>query len=237
MKTEIIRTEYVSEAEKEKLFALFRQFYANTDYRRFLADFEDKQWLIRMSEGARLAGFSTQQSLELSISGNTIRFLFSGDTIVHPDYWNKSHLAGAFGHLFQRIATNANTPLYWFLISKGFRTYRFLPVFFNRFHPVHAGKHTDLKPLLDTIATFKFGTEYNPSTELITFAQPKDHLNGQLAETPASRNINPHVKFFIKRNPHYCTGTELACIAPLSASNLTRCGERVIRTTEVEWHA
>lgn len=236
MKTEIIKTEYVSEEEKENLYALFQTFYANTEYKRFLADFKEKQWLIRMSEGPRLAGFSTQQILELPIGGKPVRFLFSGDTIVHPDYWSKSHLAGAFGHLFLRTAAEAASPLYWFLISKGFRTYRFLPVFFNRFHPRHTCGDSDLKPLLDAVAAFKFGKHYNPETERITFTRIKDHLQGPLAEIPASRNTNPHIDFFIKRNPHYRTGTELACIAPLSKDNLTRCGKRVIRSTEAEWH-
>jgi len=237
MKTEIIKTECVKEPEKKALYSLFQKFYANTDYDQFLADFDEKHWLIRMREGSRPVGFSTQQLIELPISGNPARFLFSGDTIVHPDYWSKSHLAGAFVHLFLRLEAESTDPLYWFLISKGFRTYRFLPVFCKKFHPSCNGENQNLKPLLDAIATFKFGADYNPETERVEFSQPKDRLNKQMADVPVSRRNNPHIAFFLKRNPHYCTGTELAGIAPLSADNLTRCGRRVIQTTEVEWHA
>jgi hypothetical protein len=236
MKTEIINTDYVHESEKQQLFALFQQFYANTNYKQFQADFEEKNWLIRMTDAGRLAGFSTQELIDLPIDGNPTRFLFSGDTIVHPDYWQKSHLAGAFGHLFQHIQSRTTSPLYWFLISKGFRTYRFLPVFFKQFHPMLSGNNNELKPLLDAIATHKFGSCYNSATELIEFEKTKDHLEGPFAEIPNNRNADAHIDFFLRRNPNYRTGTELAGIAPLT-DNLTRCGNRVIDSTQVEWNA
>ncbi len=236
MKTEIIKTKYVTEAEKKALFVLLCQFFVNTDYERFLADFSEKQWLIRMSDGDEITGFSTQQTIELTVAERPVRFLFSGDTIVHPDYWNKSYLAGAFGQLFLHIGDLSEIQLFWFLVSKGFRTYRVMPVHFKKFHPVHTSKNRDLKPLLDAVAAFKFGANYNPETELVKFTEPKDYLCGSLADIPANYANNPHVSFFAKRNPEYRLGTELACIASLSKKNLTKCSQRVIKSTKVEWH-
>ncbi len=235
MKTQIISTRKVSEQSRTKLYELFQQFYANTSKDRFFGDFSNKHWLIRMSDNNRLVGFSTQQIIELPWNGETIRFLFSGDTIVHPDYWNQSRLAGAFGHLFLRIEAESSTPLYWFLISKGFRTYRFLPVFFHRFFPHHSAGDNDLKPLLDTIASSMFKTAYNPRTGIIEADPTKDHLIRSLAAIPLTRQRDPHVAFFQRANPSYAVGSELACLAPLAYSNLTRCGRRVIQHTEVEW--
>ncbi|MBN2684995.1 MAG: hypothetical protein JXR40_06925 [Pontiellaceae bacterium] len=235
MKTQIISTQKVSEQNRAELYELFQQFYANTSKDRFLRDFSNKHWLIRMSDNEKLVGFSTQQLLELPWNGETLRFLFSGDTIVHPNYWNQSQLAGAFGHLFLRIEAESNTPLYWFLISKGFRTYRFLPVFFHRFFPRHSTGDTDLKPLLDIVAKSMFKAAYNSQTGIIETDPTKDHLISSLAEIPPARKRDPHVAFFQRANPSYTAGTELACLAPLSQSNLTRCGERVIQHTEVEW--
>ncbi|NLX27019.1 MAG: hypothetical protein GXY61_13855 [Lentisphaerae bacterium] len=235
MKTQIISTQKVSEQNRSELYELFQQFYANTSSERFLRDFSNKHWLIQMSDNGRLVGFSTQQLLELPWNGTTIRFLFSGDTIVHPDYWNQSQLAGAFGHLFLRIEAQSRTPLYWFLISKGFRTYRFLPVFFNHFYPHHSVGDASMKPLLDTVAKFMFKAAYNKQSGIIESDSTKDHLISRLAEIPSARQRNPHVQFFQRANPSYATGSELACLAPLSRSNLTRCGERVIQHTEVAW--
>ena len=235
MKTYISSTRNVSDQNREDLYGLFQQFYANTSWARFISDLSNKHWLIRMIDNDRLVGFSTQQLLELSWNGGVVRFLFSGDTIVHPDYWNQSRLAGAFGHLFLHIEAEARTPLYWFLISKGFRTYRFLPVFFCRFYPHYSGSEADLKPLLDTVAEFMFKAAYNKRTGVIEADPAKDHLIRSLAEIPSARQSNPHVLYFQRVNPSHAAGSELACLAPLSRSNLTRCGERVIQHTEVEW--
>lgn len=235
MKTEIISIQKISDAGKRQLFDLFSRFFANTDYDRFLADLSEKHWLIRMQDGDRLAGFSTQLLLEQVNGVDNVRFLFSGDTIVHPDYWNKSHLAGAFVHLFLRIAAQYGTPLYWFLISKGFRTYRFLPIFFRHFHPHYDGADADMKPLLDAVAMHKFGKEYNANTGLIEYEGRKDYLIADMADIPPSRRTDPHVLFFERNNPSYRCGTELACIAPLYRENLTRCGLRVLESTKVEW--
>lgn len=236
MKTQIISTQKVSEQSRAELYELFQQFYDNTCRDRFFADFSNKHWLIRMSDKGRLVGFSTQQLVELPCKGGTIRFLFSGDTIVHPDYWNQSRLAGAFGHLFLRVEAESSTPLYWFLISKGFRTYRFLPVFFHRFYPHHSAGDADLKPLLDAVAASMFKTAYNPRTGIIEADPTKDHLIHSLADIPPARKRDPHVAFFQRANPSYTAGSELACLASLAHNNLTRCGRRVIQHTEVEWN-
>ncbi len=236
MRTEIISINMITDAERQSLYELFQQFYANTDYARFLTDFSQKNWLIRMMDGDRLAGFSTQQLLPLNDGSDPFHFLFSGDTIVHPDYWNQSHLAGAFTHLFLRIADMTPTPLYWLLICKGFRTYRFLPVFFKHFHPHHAGLDAGMRSKLDAMAAYLFGSTYHPDTGLIVYENNKDYLIEELAGIPDSRRNDPHVSFFEQTNPSYRCGTELACIAPLSIDNLTRCGIRVNESTKVEWH-
>lgn len=236
MKTEIIKTERLTENDRKALYGLFEQYYENTNYDRFLNDLREKHWLIRMMDESRLAGFSTQQLIKLPVGKTMMRFLFSGDTIVHPDYWNRSHLAGAFGHLFKNILMDSCEPFYWFLISKGFRTYRFLPVFFKEYFPAHHGNNKELKPFLDAIALFKFPQNYNSSSGCIEPEMDKDFLNARMAPVPQGKLKDPHTKFFLQQNPEYRTGAELACIAPLTEENLTGCGKRVIRNTAVEWH-
>ncbi len=236
MKTEIIHASRITEADQRQLYSLFQRFYANTDYERFRIDLADKDWVIRICENDQIAGFSTQQILTVPWQGHVVNVLFSGDTIVHPNHWNKNLLAGAFGHLFLRIAENSDVPLYWFLISKGFRTYRFLPVFFRNYHPHPSDNGLGMKPLLDRIATFKFREAYDPRTGLIELGEHKDYLIEELSSIPQNRRTDPHISFFEQANPAHASGTELACIAQLSKSNLTPCGERVIESVSVEWH-
>jgi hypothetical protein len=236
MKTEILSINQITDRDIKELFNLFSRYYDQTSYTTFISDFTEKQWLIRMTDGDKLAGFSTQQIYPLSIRQKPIHVLFSGDTIVHPDYWQKSHLAGAFGHLFLKIASSCHTPLYWFLITKGFRTYRFLPVFFNSYYPAFNQQTPELKQICDAIAQAKYASAYSPASGIIDPGPQKDRLCTQLATIPSHRKQNPHIAYFLQKNATFSRGTELACLAELNKENLTPKGLRVIEHTHVEWH-
>lgn len=222
---------------REEMFALHGRHFANVSRGKFLADLDEKDWVILLRDAAgRTAGFSTQKLLAGIPGAGGARFLFSGDTIVAPDHWNTPYLAGCFGHLMLRlIREHPRTPLYWFLISKGYRTYRFLPVFFKRFWP---GPHTAAPPggaeLLRTVATWKFGACYDAADGLVKDPSG-DRLTAPLAAVPDAKRRDPCTRFFLERNPRYDLGHELACLAPITADNFTAPARRVIAHTCPEW--
>ena len=236
MKTEIININYLSKDEICEAYNLFFRFYSNTNFENFLKDFSEKDWLIRVIDNGKIVGFSTQELIELEINNQNINFLFSGDTIIDPEYWSKNQLGGAFIHLFLRVKNTLKTPLYWFLITKGFRTYRFLPVFFKRFYPVHTNENGDLKILLDAVAKHKFKDEYNCESELVKYNIEKDRFDNSYAAIPDSRRKDKNVNYFIKRNPEFFKGVELACITELSRESLTDRGIRLLNSAKFEWN-
>ena len=106
----------------------------------FDADLDEKQWVILLSDPAtdEIRGFSTQVVLHTEAEGRPIRALFSGDTIVDRAHWGDPTLAHVWGRLaLSLIDAAAEEEFYWFLISKGYKTYRFLPLFFREFYPRH----------------------------------------------------------------------------------------------------
>ena len=112
-------------------------FYDNVDRRSFETDFQEKHWVILLQDPVEqcVRGFSTQLLLHVTCDGRPMRALFSGDTIVHNEYWARNPLAHIWGHLAMSLMENANDdPLFWFLTTKGYKTYRYLPVFFHEFY-------------------------------------------------------------------------------------------------------
>lgn len=222
---------------RERMLDLHVRHFAEVRREQFMLDLAEKDWviLLRTRDGA-LAGFSTQKLLSLAIGDRTVRFLFSGDTIVDRAHWNTPYLAGCFGHLMLRLM-DAHGPdgLYWFLISKGFRTYRFLPVFFNRFWPApDRATPPEMAAILDGIAFHKFGPAYDRRAGIIR-PPDGDRLAPDLADIPAARRRDPHIAFFLARNPGFAQGDELACLAPIHPGNLNAYAQRVIRSTTPEW--
>lgn len=227
----------VTDAQKESMFALHRRYFSHVLRETFYRDLNEKGWVIILSAGPEIVGFSTLQLIPLRVLGAQRIFLFSGDTIVDRAHWHDSTLAGCFGHFMLRlIDEHPQTPLHWFLISKGYRTYRFLPVFFNRFYPVHGGATPpDDAALLQAVAAHKFAGAYDPRSGLVRLGGQKDCLRPEMCEIPAGRAQDPHVRFFLERNPAYFKGDELACIADISRANLNRYAWRVIDQARVIW--
>lgn len=233
----IVARHRLPDAVREEMLALHAANFSNVSRERFMADLEGKDWVILLVKpGGGIAGFSTQELMPAVRAGSPVRFLFSGDTVVERAYWNTPLLAGCFGHLMLRLMeTHAGSELYWFLISKGFRTYRFLPVFFEQFWP-SPDRETppEMEALLASVATRRFGAAFDRVSGIVR-VQGGDCLAPELADVPETRLHDPHVAFFLARNPGHAHGDELACLAPIRRDNLNILAHRVIRATNPVW--
>jgi hypothetical protein len=122
--------------------------------------------------------------------------------------------------------------LFWFLISKGYKTYRFLPVFFHEFYPRYdAALSARMGRLLDAFGRHKYPESYDPLRRVVRADSAKDHLRAGIADLTAARLRDPHVAFFAEANPGYASGDELCCLAPLTRENFTPAACRVILGT------
>jgi hypothetical protein len=221
----------LSALRRDEMFDLFARHYDGVSRGQFEEDLAEKQWVIEVidAEGGSLRGFSTQCVLQVPHAGSIVRALFSGDTIVDRQYWGDPALSHVWGHLaLSLIDKYGDEPLYWYLISKGYRTYRFLPVFFREFYPGHGvATPSAEQEVLHAFGRWKFGKAYDPATGIV---RPRDtcRLRSGLGETTAARLRDPHLRFFFEKNPGHAMGHELCCLAPLSRENFTGAAWRVI---------
>lgn len=213
---EVIERAGLTRRDRDAMFALYTMYFATTDRITFERDLAEKEWVILLcGAGGGIEGFSTLMRTHV---GDATVF-FSGDTIVAKHRWGTFDLPRMWGrHVFAEAGENA----YWFLISSGYRTYRFLPLFFRDFYPRDAA----MKPLLDAIATRKFGDAYDARTGVIRLATPAPLREG--VSDPRLRMNDPHVRFFVEANPGHADGDELACLVRIGVDNLTPAGLRMI---------
>jgi hypothetical protein len=222
----------VTGRQRDEMFALMDRYYAGTDRATFEADLGEKHWVILLCDPVTGAvhGFSTQMLLEGDVAGRPVQALFSGDTIVARDHWGDQVLAGVWGRLaLTLIDAPGEAERYWFLISKGYRTYRYLPLFFHEFYPRHDRPTPPrAREVIDTLAGRKYPGQYDPAAGVVRGGAGKDRLRPGVAELTAGRLHDPHVGFFVARNPGHAAGDELCCLAPLSRANFTPAAYRVI---------
>jgi hypothetical protein len=125
---------------------------------------------------------------------------------------------------------------FWLLLSSGFRTYRFLSVFWRSFFPRHdCATPADVKQLLDELARGRFGDQYDREAGLVRFRHPQ-RLRDGLKEIPTGRERDPHTEFFLTLNSGYTDGDELVCLAEVCPENLTAAGRRMMPVDELARH-
>lgn len=209
---------------REAMYRLLDRHYANVTPEGFAADLAEKDWVILLRAGASLAGFSTQMRLETRFEGEPIDAVFSGDTIIDPAHWGSTELQAAFTGLLHSLRRERpERRLFWFLISKGFRTYRILPLYFREFWPRHAQVTPDWhRRFLDHLARAKFPQAWDPDAGVLRFNGRSQYLRPALAGIPEEKAaLNPHIGFFARANPGHDRGDELACLAEFTEANLT----------------
>lgn len=222
----------LSRRQRDEMFALMDRHYLNVTPERFHADLREKEWVILLveSESEAVCGFSTQVVLTAEVAGREIKALFSGDTIVARQHRGNGSLARVWGRLALSLMERyADQELYWFLISKGYRTYRFLPVFFREFYPRHDAVTPDwAREVVDALAVRKFPAAYDAAAGIVRAGLHSDSLRADAADLPAERLSDPHVRHFLERNPGHAAGDELCCLAPLTRGNFMPAAWRAI---------
>ncbi len=233
----IVPVAELSWSRRREMLRLMQRYYENVRETEFAADLSEKQWVIEISEPAtgRLCGFSTQMTFAVAQpEGPPAIALFSGDTIVDEPYRQCNQLAGLWGRLaLQLVEHHPGQSVSWFLISKGYKTYRFLPLFFHRFYPCCSeATPPHLASRLGAFAQCKFPTTYDPASGLIRGGPQGCRLRRGLADVTPARQRDPHVRYFCEQNPRHAWGDELCCIAPISRENFTPAAWRVIHSAE-----
>jgi hypothetical protein len=228
----IVNVERLSCADRQAMFDLMQECYANIRWDTFMADLQAKWVVIQVHEPehGKLVGFSTQVMLHVEINRKPVHALFSGDTVVQPAYWGDPALAHQWGRFtLQLIDQYEARDLYWFLTSKGFRTYRYLPLFFREYYPATGRLLPDHEAdVVDILGRLIGGDRYDPACRVIRATAAKDYVRDGVSEPGLRPQSDPHVQFFIEQNPRYARGDELCCLAPLSHENFTRAAYRVI---------
>lgn len=212
----------LTEADRQAMFRLFRRYYDAVTEARFLADLAEKQSVIRMfGPDGELHGFSTIQWLESESGGRRCLTLFSGDTVVDHRCWGQKALQRAFvWNVFRMKLTRPRARVFWFLITKGYKTYLLM----QRNFPCHPSRlrafPPDMKRLLDEVARRKFGDGYDAGAGIVRFEECQGKVKGAFEDLGESERDDPDIAFFLEANPGFREGDELCCLTEIGFREL-----------------
>ncbi len=216
-------------AHQDEMFQLLAQHFDGVTPGQFSRDLAEKNLALLLRRGRRLVGFSTQLACATRFKDELVNVIYSGDTIVMPEAWGTTALPRAW--VAGVNALKAALPpgrCFWLLLTSGFRTYRFLPVFWREFFPrFDIPTPPEIQDLLSQVAKERFGSQFNPDSGIVRFAHPQ-RLRANLQIIPPGRESDSHTAFFLERNPGHANGDELVCITELRPENLTAAGRRMM---------
>lgn len=213
-----------------EMYALYRRYYDSTSYALFESDLRDKDFVVVLKdEASAVVGFSSLALLSAEIDGQQIRAIYSGDTIIDRAHWGTQALAFTWIRFAGAVKAEApDCPLYWFLIVKGHRTYRYLSAFSIEFYP-HWSMPTPAwaQSIMAGLARRRFNDAYDAERGVLSFPQSRGHLRPTWAAVEPEEAARPDVAFFLSSNPGYVRGDELVCLTELSSTNLRPLASRV----------
>jgi hypothetical protein len=216
----------INNSARRAMFDLLARYYDDVNYDQFQDDFNEKQYVIQLFDTEdRLLGFSTIQLIESVHHGRPIITLFSGDTVVDKACWGQKVLQRAFvSFIIQLKLKKPWRRVYWFLITKGYKTYLLIR---KNFHCYPNHEHLTPKSsqdLLDSIARIKYPNHYQADEGLIHFTQGQGKVKESFEDISQDEKTNPDIAFFLRVNPNYKSGAELCCLAEVRLRDLIYVG-------------
>lgn len=220
----IVPVEALSVDEVNSMYELLVESFDNVKREIFEFDLKDKQLaiILREQKTSRLVGFSTQKFFDHTWDNQPVRIVFSGDTIISKAFWGSLELSLSWGEMMLAfLEKDPEIPLYWMLISKGFRTYRFLPTFFLEYYPCSKNLTPErVITLMNSIGERLFQSHYDSNFRLIRNFSNSYYLKEDLAVIPEFCLEKEEIKFFLEKNPLFSRGDELVCLAQFATDNL-----------------
>jgi hypothetical protein len=215
---------------RARMLALMEQCYEGVAASRFFTDLDDKQFVILLHDPDRgvLAGFSTIALRRVEDRGRTAEVLYSGDTVIHPDYWGQKMLDTAFARfLLWRKLRRPFSPFYWLLLSAGYKTYLIILRYFAGAFP-RRGLTPDPadEAFLADLCRRWFAEGYDAARGIVRMSGHYKVREG-VAPVDAQALADPDIAFFHQRNPGHVQGDELVCLAQVRLSELGRAFVRI----------
>jgi hypothetical protein len=229
----VVERTAVEQTTRDAMFRLLAAHFVGVNRDTFERDLASKTAVILLEDpDGSLRGFSTLLVYSTTVEERTLSIVYSGDTIVERGWWGNPALPRTWLRAVRQLAPYADADVYWLLLTSGFRTYRFLPVFYRSFYPrFDDPTPTTTRLLVDAIARAQFGACYDETAGVVRFPRPQV-LSSDLLDVSDGRVLDPHVRFFLECNPGYVAGDELVCFARVHDENLTPAARRIARSIE-----
>lgn len=217
LKVLIYKREDLDKELVSQMWLLYESTYNFISYEKFQKDLEEKNYVFIGFDKVtnKFAGFSTALLYEESFLNREVGVIFSGDTVIHPDYWGNKSLHFAILKLaFSWKFKNLKKKLFWNLVASGNRTYLAMVRNCFEYYPRFDRETPDWEhKFIRHIGKKQFGELFNENDGVIIMDSPQAVFKPSLAPMSKELKALPEIDFFLRKNPGHEQGDELSSIA------------------------
>lgn len=198
------------------MFKVFCRYYENTSMDQFVSDLSKKNgaFIIRRKKDQVIVGFSTMGVYHMNVDGKKIRGIFSGDTILEKEYWGHRAMNAAFvKRVLWEAIKDPFTPQYWFLISKGYKTFLLLTRNFPDHYPHPEQDNPHMKHIVEAYCDELFPGYLDREKMVLDFGDGYNCLKNNVTPITDDQRQEVDIAFFEQCNPEWERGCELPCVA------------------------
>lgn len=223
MKGSLVKVTSLSLEDRNQCFDVLQESFEGVSMGGFLQDLFEKEQVILLRDGdSQIVGFSTLMSFPLTTQDGVMEIVFSGDTAVHPCARNSREIGRCLAMYLQIVLSRSENPVWYVLISKGWRTFRAMWFLFQKAYPHN--KEDLLSPeyqaIVSAFGRYKYQNRTLRDNSVLIATDDAQRIRLE-SEDLIIRN-NEDGRLFTELNPGYVNGDELVCIAPVRTDNMTR---------------
>lgn len=218
MRFRTIKTGMLSPDQRAQMFQLMSRYYDGIDQEQFNQDLSEKSDVILLTGDNRIQGFTTILRIDRTYGNRHISGVFSGDTVLNKDFWGNRALTIAFGlYLSKMVLASPFRTHYWFLMSKGYKTYLLMTNNTLHHYPCHRrATPAKFQELIDAFYGDRYEGDYSSAEGLVVPSVETYRLKQTVAAIEPRHMANPKISFFAQKNPRWNEGIELACVSAIN---------------------
>ena len=217
---------------RDAMFALLAAHFAGVDRATFDRDLDEKSCAILLEDGAGvLRGFTTMLVYESRVAGAPVSVIYSGDTIVERAWWGSPVLARTWIGAALNVRADRRTA--GRVLAAPHVRVSHLPFpagVLPRLLPALRRGHAASTGRAARRARATNGSDVSTTPPRASFDSCGRRCSRRISITlPEGRMPDPHIAFFLERNPGFVRGDELVCLTRIDERNLTPAGRRMAR--------
>lgn len=159
----------------KRLFSLMEIHYDKMTFEQFQKDLLGKDFVGLIKDKQQVVqGFTTFVVNPKGTGTKEYSIVFSGDTIIAKEHWGSQIMMQGWCNTIGRLmSTNPDKKWYWYLLSKGHRTYMYLPLFFRHYYPAlePLEYYEELAKVANAVSSKLYGSDWKPKEGVLRFSK------------------------------------------------------------------